>query len=374
MRCKWMPFHYQKVELARRPGIRQTCEMSVARNLTDIIDDASYLVHRYDEMADAFRFLPVPRDVHRACTFITDEHLPDVENYSLHKRADVAQLSHHSAPLNFIFHSAYCCSTMLARAFDIEDVSMGLKEPVVLNDMIGWRRRGAGSEKFEQALDQSLSLLSRPFSPGESIVIKPSNICTPLALPMLSMRPEAKALLLFAPIESFLRSIAKKEMWGRIWVRDVLIGTRQDGYLIQGFEPDDLLKLTDLQVAAVGWLSQHAAFAKIVETFGPERIRTLDSDSFLARSPDTIAALSELFDMDLNDSQQDAVLDGPAFNSHSKLDQNKPGEVFDAKARQTEQDNVAALHGNEIDMVATWAKAVAQSQNIKMDIGANLLG
>ncbi|MEO9467507.1 hypothetical protein [Parasphingorhabdus sp.] len=348
--------------------------MSVTRNLTDIIDDASYLAHRYDEMADAFRFVPVPRDVHRKCTFITDEHLPDIENYSLHKRADVAQQSLPAAPLHFIFHSAYCCSTMMARAFDIEGTSMGLKEPVVLNDMIGWRRRGSSGQKFEQVLDQALDLLSRPFSSGESIVIKPSNICTPLALPMLSMRPDAKALLLYAPIESFLRSIAKKEMWGRIWVRDVLIGTRQDGYLIQGFDQDELLKLTDLQVAAIGWLSQHAAFAKIVETFGLGRIRTLDSDSFLARSPETIAALSELFGLNLDDSQQNTVLDGPAFNSHSKLDQNKPGEVFDAKARQSEQDDVAALHGNEIDMVATWARAVAQSQNIKMDIGANLLG
>lgn len=373
-RCKWTPFHNQKVELARGRGIGQTSEMSVARNLTDIIDDASFLAHRYDEMADAFRFLPVPRDVHRECTFITEEHLPDIENYSLHKRADVAQQSPRTAPLNFIFHSAYCCSTMLARAFDIEGTSMGLKEPVVLNDIIGWRRRGASGEKFERVLDQSLDLLSRPFSPGESVVIKPSNICTPLALPMLSTRPDAKALLLYAPIESFLRSIAKKEMWGRIWVRDVLIGTRQDGYLIPGFEQDDLLKLTDLQVAAIGWLSQHAAFAKIVETFGPERTRTLDSDSFLARSPETIAALSELFGMELNANQQRAVLDGPAFNSHSKLDQNKPGEVFDAKARQTEQESIAALHGNEIDMVATWARAVAESQNIKLDIGANLLG
>lgn len=347
--------------------------MAVSRNLADVIGDATYLAHRYDEMADAFRFLPVPRDIHRQCTFITDEHLPDIENYSLHRRSDVQAHDPETAPVHFIFHSAYCCSTMLARAFDIESISMGLKEPVILNDMIGWRRRGADPAKWKQVLDQSLNLLGRPFSDDKAVIIKPSNICTPLAIPMLMSRPEAKALLLYAPIESFLRSIAKKEMWGRIWVRDVLIGTRQDGYLIDGFTGEDLLKLTDLQVAAIGWLSQHAAFAKIIDAIGKDRVRTLDSDTLLARSSETIAALSELFDLDFDDDRLQQILNGPAFTSHSKLEQNEPDKIFDAEARQLEQDNIAKLHGNEITMVATWTKAVADSQNIKFSLSSKLI-
>jgi len=347
--------------------------MAVSRDITEVINDASYLPHRYDEMADAFRFLPVPRTVHQQCTFITDEHLPDIENYSLHKRSELESQNYKSAPVHFIFHSAYCCSTMMARAFDIESVSMGLKEPVVLNDMIGWRRRGADSAKWHAVLDQSLDLLSRPFGEDQAVIIKPSNICTPLAIPMLKARPEANALMLYAPIESFLKSIAKKEMWGRIWVRDVLLGTRQDEYLIGGFEIDDLLKLTDLQAAAVGWLSQHAAFAAVIDTIGSDRVKTLDSDSFLSQPDKTIAALSDVFELDLGDMQLEAILSGPAFTSHSKLDQNTDGEVFDANARKVEQDQMAELHGKEIEMVAQWAHAVADSQGIKMDLKSNLL-
>lgn len=348
--------------------------MAVSRNLADVIGDATYLAHRYDEMADAFRFLPVPRDIHRQCTFITDEHLPDIENYSLHRRSDVQAHDPETAPVHFIFHSAYCCSTMLARAFDIESISMGLKEPVILNDMIGWRRRGADRTKWQDVLDQSLNLLSRPFGDDRAVIIKPSNICTPLAIPVLAAKPDSKALLLYAPIESFLKSIAKKEMWGRIWVRDVLIGTRQDGYLIDGFEADDLLQLTDLQVAAIGWLSQHAAFAQVIDTIGAERVKTLDSENFLKQSDKTIDALSQLFGLNLDDEQKQTVLAGPAFTSHSKLDQNEDGEVFDASARQAEQDQMTNLHGKEIEMVAQWTRAVAESQNIKMDIGTELLG
>ncbi len=339
----------------------------------ELLSDARYLAHRYDEANDAFRFLSVPRDVHRQCTFITDEHLPNVDQFQAVPRSEVAQASPETAPVHFIFHSAYCCSTMLARAFDIEGVSMGLKEPVVLNDMIGWRRRGADANRQRDVIEQSLTLMSRPFGEDRAVIIKPSNICNPLAIEMLRMRPEAKALLLYAPIEGFLKSIAKKEMWGRIWVRDVLIGTLKDGYAIGGFSNDELLKLTDLQVAAIIWLSQHALFAKIVDTIGPDRVKTMDSDTFLAQSPATIAALSDLYGLKLSDAQIDAVTQGPAFTSHSKLDQGTPGQVFDAKARDEEQQKVAQVHGAEIEMVATWTKAVAESTGIKMAIGSQLI-
>ncbi|AMO72357.1 hypothetical protein [Sphingorhabdus sp. M41] len=346
--------------------------MNLAAKQAEIISDADYLPHRYDEVADGFRFVHVPRDVHRNCTFITDEHLPNVDRYELINRADIADVKLESAPVHFIFHSAYCCSTMMARAFDIEGVSMGLKEPVILNDMIGWRRRGADNQRLAAVLDKSLELLARPMGNDRAVIVKPSNICTPLAIPALKLRPESRALLLYAPLESYLQSIVKKEMWGRIWVRDVLLGTLKDGYAVGGFSPEELLQLTDLQVAAIGWLSQHAAFAKIVETIGADRVRVLDSDSFLANQRETLEALNLFYGLGMDSAKIAQILEGPAFNSHSKLDQAKRGEVFDAKARQQEQNQMAALHGAEIKMVVKWTQAVADSQKIRLEIGSRL--
>ena len=371
-RWKWSRWHQRQLRLAQSLPGGQIATMNLAARQADIIGDADYLAHRYDEVADGFRFVHVPRDVHRNCTFITDEHLPDVDRYELINRANLTQMKVRTAPIHFIFHSAYCCSTMMARAFDIPGVSMGLKEPVILNDMIGWRRRGADKEKLAAVLDKSLDLLARPMGDDRSVIVKPSNICTTLAIAALKLRPEAKALLLYAPLESYLQSIAKKEMWGRIWVRDVLIGTLKDGYAVGGFSPEELLQLTDLQVAAVGWLSQHAAFARIIEAIGPDRVATLDSDSFLANQQMTLTALNRFFGLGMSDGKIAETLNGPAFNSHSKLDQAKRGAVFDANARKAEQSEMAALHGSEINMVSQWAKAVAESQQIRMEIGSRL--
>ena len=75
----------------------------------------------------------------------------------------------------------------------------------------------------------------------------------------------------------------------------------------------------------------------------------------------------------MSDEKIAEVRNGPAFTSHSKLDQAKRGAVFDADARQREQSEMAELHGSEIEMVSQWAKAVAASQQIKIDLGAELL-
>ena len=341
---------------------------ATAKRHAQIIGDAGFLPHRYDEQARAFRFVNIDREIHRKSTFLTDEYLPQDLGFQAIPATDIAVADYDRAPLHFIFHSAYCCSTMLARAFDIEGVSMGLKEPVVLNDMIGWLRRSKNPKQVMPVLAQSLSLLSRPFTPGETIIVKPSNIMNPLAMTMLNILPDSKALLLYAPLENYLRSIAKKDMWGRLWVRELLVGRLQDGILRGGFTQEELLGLTDLQVAAIGWLSEHALFAEIIRRYGDTRIRVLDSESFLANQAETIRSLGILFDLGLSDNVIDNIINGPAFTTNSKT-----GDAFHSDDRKQEQQDSAATHAAEIDMVVKWAAEVAKADNIAIDLPARLL-
>ncbi|WP_123906307.1 hypothetical protein [Sphingorhabdus sp. YGSMI21] len=335
---------------------------------TEITRNAAFLAHRYDENSDAFQFVELTREQHRRCTFLTDEYIPEQSGRTMVRSQDVDLDKGALAPVYFIFHSAFACSTMMARALDIEGVSMGLKEPIVLNDLVGLKRRGAAPARLSAALEQSIALLSRPFSTDEKIIVKPSNIVNSLAPSILEMRPAAKALFLHAPLKSYLRSLAAKNMWGRIWARENAIGILEDGDLIGGFTSADLLRLTDIQVAAVAWLSEHARFAKMIERFGADRIKSLDSDKFLNNKHDTIARLSTFFGLALDKDQIENLLAGPAFTQHSK-DFSK----FDSTARLDRHSNVDDSNGEEIDMVVQWSAAVAESQNIPLELSAPLL-
>jgi hypothetical protein len=252
---------------------------------------------------------------------------------------------------------------------DREGMAMGLKEPVLLNDMTGWKRRGAEPRQLAPVLGTSLDLLARPFSAGESVVVKPSNVLNALAPGILQLRPEARAVLLYAPLETYIRSVAKKGMWCRLWVRELLLGLLQDGIVDLGFETKDYLAQTDLQVAAVGWLAQHALFARMVERFGPARVRTLDSATLLQRREDVLPALAAHFRLPMKAGDVAAILGGPAFNTHSKF-----GTDFTPDAREAEHRDAAEAHAEEIEKVTAWARAVAANAGVSLDPGAALLG
>jgi hypothetical protein len=333
-----------------------------------ILGDGHWLAHRYIEATDAIRFLRLERNDHRSATFITDTYLPagrpQVELPRHEAFATAARGP--AAPIHFILHSAFCCSTLVANALDVAGVATALKEPMLLNDVVGFRRRGAPGAAVAQLLDAALALLARPIAPGEAVVVKPSNILAGLSPTVLAMRPQAKALLLYAPVETFLTSVAKKGLDGRLWVRELFVGLRTEG-LVQrlGFDDIELFRQTDLQIAAAGWLAQQAVFADLIAALGPDRVAAIDSEALLDRPAEALAALARLFGLALPDI--DAIV-ATVFTRSSK-----DGARFTRADRDAEYRSAGAAHADEIAKVAAWARAVAKTARIPLSLGAPLL-
>lgn len=337
-------------------------------SITDVVQNPLWLADRYDPEHDAVQFRHVSRDQHQAATFLTDEYLGRSENPIIIGRNDVNLAQPPQAPIHFIFHSAFCCSTLLARALDLPGVTMGLKEPVILNDIVGWRHRGGDPRLIGQRLDNALALLGRPFASGEAVIIKPSNVCNGLAEAMLALRPDARALLLYAPLPIFLGSIARKGMWGRLWVRELMVKQLKEGFIDLGFTDEAYLGLTDLQAAAVAWLAQHALFTRMASRLGASRIATLESELLLARPNEAVTAVSTHFGLGLDTQTVATIAAGSAFTRHSKFD-----GAFDANARVAEQNNAASVHSDEIEKVSAWATVIAQNNAIPTHLPLSLL-
>lgn len=337
--------------------------------IRDVMGSAEWLAHRYDPGHDAVHMRYVARARHATLPFLTDEYLGEADAPLVLRRADAMAQAPAPAPIHFIFHSAYCCSTLLAAAFDHPGIAMGLKEPVLLNDMIGWRHRGAKGPDVARVLDEGLRLLARPFAPGEAVVVKPSNIVNPLIPAILGLRPQARALLLHAPLDAYLASIARKGMWGRLWVRDLFGKLLREGMLAPlGIAPDDYLGLTDIQVAAVGWLAQQRQFQDIARTLG-DRVATLDSETLVVRPADSLAALARLFDLRLNGDAIAGIVNGPIFARNAK-----DGGDFAPGQRAQDAQRGLELHGEEVEKVAQWARVLADNGGIAMSLANPLLG
>lgn len=332
--------------------------MTTATEL-EVLAESSWLAHRYDDATDSFHFCNIAWADRAAMPFLSEEALRDWPARHILAADQIDPKSLGGAPVHFIFHSAFCASTLLTKALGSGPVT-SLSEPQVLNDMIGALRRGKAGPDVARALDQALALLSRPSADRPVVVIKPSNLVNHLAQAMLMLRPDSRAVFLHAPLDVFLGSVARKGLWCRLWVRELLDYQRQLGMVPFGLSDDDYFRLTDLQVAALGWLTQYQLFAQLrTGPLGP-RFLMLTSEQLTNTPQSALPAIATHFGLDAAAGAQ--ITASPELGRHSKF-----GQDFSAEDRARERAAALAAHADEIEKVAQWAREVARSIQLTID-------
>lgn len=343
--------------------------MSPKNGLQSVVSDPEWLPTHWDPSAGTLQFVHAPRDRHGELTFLAEEYLGPADlPMTVLPVADLLSASQPAPPPpDFIFHSAFCCSTLLARALDIPGTAMALKEPQILNELAdAARAKALGAD----VLGLVARLLGRPFTEGERLVVKPSNVVNLLAPTLMNAGEGSRAIFLYAPLRRFLGSVATKGLWGRRWARRLYAQLLRDTGLVFGLGDAEQFELSDLQVAALAWLMHHVQGLNLLRQF-PERVRTLDSEIFLAKRAEALSAIAQHFRLDLSREQTEAIARGPAFSTHSK----ELGRTFDPEG-SLESRQPAAVIDEEIDMIATWTSHVADHVGVPMDFPRNsaLLG
>ncbi len=321
----------------------------------DLARDPEWLPHTFGPDGSQLTFVRVPRAAHDGLMFLSDEHYTGRFAKRTEPASKIAEemAADATAPLHFIFHTAFCASTLLVRALDIPGKAAGLKEPDVLINLAN-RLTLSDDDANRRRLRLVLRLLARPFAPGEPVIIKPTNFANRLLLPALEELPNARAVLLYSDLPTLLRSLAKRGMWGRIWARKLYRSAAAWTSLDPGYDPGELFELTDLQVAGLAWLMQIRHFDEAARRL-PERTLAIDSADFLADPGGTLLRVGAFFGLTIGTDDAKAIAHGPVFSRHSKFAQRD----FSVAARDAEHDAAVAAHGEEIDMVVKWVESVA---------------
>lgn len=332
----------------------------------EVATDPNWLPHSYGPDGSELTAVLVPRARREQLMFLSDEHYRGDYPKVAVKAADVAAHVGEAAaaPLHFIFHTAFCASTLMVKALDIAGTSVGLKEPDVLINLANRLTRSDEPANRER-LRLVLRLLARPFAEGETVIVKPTNFANRLILPALEEAPEARAVLLYSDLPTLLRSLAKRGMWGRIWARKLYRSASAWTTLEPGFDAGEVFELTDLQVAGLAWLMQIRHFDAVARRL-PDRVTVIDSADFLADPAATVERVGREFGLDIDSAAAAAIAAGPVFSRHSKFAQ----QDYSVDAREAEHDAAVAAHGEEIDMVVQWVAAVASHCRTPLRPGA----
>lgn len=232
---------------------------------------------------------------------------------------------------DFLFHTAFCGSTLLARLIDRPSKVLSLKEPYAILGLAGLHRAKRGD--FNDWLDLSLDLLSRPFVSGERVIIKPSNGANALAPPLLNHPRTGKILLLYGSLEQFLLAVISGGVT-RLEFVDALL---------KHFNAP-AANLPPLIRAALVWAWQLKAFEELSQKSNGDRVASLHSETLLRAPHETLQAVNGFFGFGLTEQDIEETVGGSLLSRNAK----NLSQFFDADRVEAEREILRERHGQDL--------------------------
>ena len=265
---------------------------------------------------------------------------------------------------HYILNSAYCCSTLLARYFELLPSCFVLKEPRLLAQMAMVERQSL--HWWDAAFDLCLRLLSRTYDPDQMVFMKPVDCCSMIGHRLLQHNPEATITFLMIPLRNFILSILKsgeRRDWAGMRVRQIF----KRGATWPQIAGKNLEQLSVAESSACLWLVHRYLAEELLR--GPHRSRVLlvDGDEVAESPRQTLAAITALCRLPVDDAQLDWLVSHPWVARYSK-DLSRP---YDASTRAAEITELERCWSAEADTGMEWAARHAWAG---LDVFAPTLG
>jgi hypothetical protein len=271
--------------------------------------------------------------------------------------AVAAAWRHSSEPKRFIFHVAFCGSTLLATLLDTPGRCFAEREPNVLVELANAVRTQPPA-LVQSALDLVLALLNRPWSAGERNICKPSNWANSL-LPVLTADPHAtRPLFLAATKRDHLHALFRG---GRERIAYVLRsiehllkndprGTRLwEKAFVGQCDPLELAA----RIALVGLHVQLELFSAAMQRGGWTRNHMLTLEDIEQCPMQACELAARALDLDIP-AEQFQVAVRERGGRHAK----DPSHAYSPERQAAENAQVERLHGPLIDRVLDWSALV----------------
>lgn len=314
--------------------------------------DPNWIPHRIDVQSGEAQFLRLPTHAFSGARFLADytpETALDSVTVSLD---DLASMQPETGPLHFIFHTAFCRSTLLVRTMNIDGVVTGMSEPGIIASLAS---AGDAGTRF---IEPCLKLLARAWKSSnggvQTVFVKPTNHANRLIPALMQAVPDAKAVMLSNSLPAFLQSVNQKGLMGRRWARNLYIEVQSYAPLDLGIEPRENFLLSDLQVAGLAWLLQRRWFEANLSGPSGARFRSLDSDRFNEDRSGSLRAIARFTGLEITSAQVEGAANSQIFQSHAKL-----GGDYDAFKKMGDVKSSSAVFDEELDMVGKWIGQIA---------------
>jgi hypothetical protein len=255
-----------------------------------------------------------------------------------------ARISDAPKPVVYILHPAFCCSTLLARYFEIFPFMFVLKEPLLLTQ-IALTPRSALSY-WQDLLELTVKLLTRTYRSDQRVMIKAHEPCNSIGVALLEGNEKARVIFIRTPLSHFVVSVLKVPE-RRSWIRRRV----HEALGVAGLAEQPASGLSDAQAAACLW-SLNCSLCEELSS-GPlgSRVFVLDSDRLIDSPEQTLLELVQFCQLPSDAAQIAAVASHPSMRKYSKDVSRK----YDARSRRCELAKLEARFRDELQAAAEWS-------------------
>ncbi len=319
--------------------------------------DPNWVPHRIDLKTGQAQFLHLPASAFSGAKFLADYTPETALDSATIPLDDLAAVQPETGPLHFIFHTAFCRSTLLVRTMNIDGVATGMSEPGIIASLANAGDAGA------RFIGPCLKLLARPRTSlggvQQAVFVKPTNHANRLLPSLMQAVPEAKAVMLSNSLLAFLRSVNRKGLMGRRWARNLYLEVQSYAPLELGIDPRENFLLSDLQVAGLAWLLQRRWFEANLSGPSGVRMRSLESDRFNDDRAGSLRAIAQFSGLDITIAQIDSAANSAIFKSHAKL-----GGDYAATEQKGVEQSSSQVFDEEVGMVGEWIDQIASQAGL----------
>jgi hypothetical protein len=281
------------------------------------------------------------------------------------RQASLARSQH---PFGLLYHSAFCCSTYLARCLDAVGIGQTLKEPYALTQLAFNRadetyQQFSSESDWDELLFGSVDFLTRPQTATAFNLIKSHNFCIVLASDVARLfANRVRSVFIYSDLNSFLVSTLKSP-GRRDFVRLLLKLLSPQKAELLGIPLLDPAGLDDGAAAAYCWLMHMAYYEYAAKQYREDAFLSLNCDEFLQEPAATIAALAQFWNRPVGLEQIASSLQADVLKSHAK----ERGRAFSAQQRQTDLQTHGFRHRKEIKKALNWFEGLDLRDSLRAD-------
>ena len=317
------------------------------QELAAALADARYFPVDLDVARGRIHFLRLDPDVLARSVFLDNRIDAPLAQADRIEWSAIAPLLPAATTPAFLFHTSFCCSTLLARALHQAPERVALKEPLATRRLADARVQGL---EIGQPATLCVRLLARPWSAGGRVVIKPSHAALNVAGTLLELAGEATGVLLYGELEDFLVSnlkktaetqarvqlLAERAMAATAWTRSLSGEARN---------PRSWPRWVALQ-----WAAQLAVAKELFQGAAGARLRALREADLLDDLPGSVVACARWMRLP-HEPEALAAHAAACAGEHAKA----PGQRYGVARRREEADFIRRSFGPDILDAMRWA-------------------